>query len=375
MTNTIVELIAKIEHKLRPALIKLPPQVSLRIFASGRKSFVSLLSNDKPIERIKINPDYRVKLWDIDFNVPLFNAAGLFKKGEGYYNCAAQGAGAYLAGTTTDAVRTGNMKNGIKHPVASFPHSAMAVNWMGLPNEGHDIVAARLARLDKQSFCPIGASLSINPSDNSVVALENLCAGLHIYEKAGVDFIELNESCPNVEHSHSVDTINGLDKSLVQRLEYLSSCFIQKRLKLTPVIVKFSNDTSPEQVPNLIELLVTLGYDGINFGNTSTDYSSMRQYLSDKDRLLFEYFVTSFGGGVSGKSLATRSYALSSLAVKIAETLSPRNEFHVIRTGGIMNNEDVQNSLDAGVSVTEWYTGYFENFAKYGYRVYEKLFA
>lgn len=375
MPLTIVELFAKIEHNLRPAMIKLPPQVSLRIFASGRKFFISMLSNDRPNERRSINPDFRVKLWDIDFNVPLFNAAGLFKKGEGYYNCAAQGAGAYLAGTTTDGVRVGNYKNGIKHPVAPFPHSTMAINWIGLPNEGHETVAARLARLDKQPFCPVGASLSINPSDNSMEALENLCKGLHSYEKAGVDFLELNESCPNVEHTHSDETINGLDKSLVQRLEFVSSHFIKKRSKLTPVIVKFSNDTSPEQVPMLLDVLVTLGYDGVNFGNTSTDYTRMSNYLSELDKSLFEYFVTNFGGGVSGRSLNTNSFALSSLAVKIVNNLSPRQDFHVIRTGGIMNYEDVKNSLDAGVSATEWYTGYFENFAKHGYNVYSILFA
>ena len=36
--------------------------------------------------------------------------------------------------------------------------------------------------------------------------------------------------------------------------------------------------------------------------------------------------------------------------------------------------KDIQESEKAGISLNQWYTGYFENFAKHGHDVYDKLF-
>ena len=54
---------------------------------------------------------------------------------------------------------------------------------------------------------------------------------------------------------------------------------------------------------------------------------------------------------------------------------SPSQEFHVIRTGGIETLQDIQDSERAGISLNQWFTGYFENFASHGHKVYEELFA
>ncbi len=325
------------------------------------------------MKKIILPPEAGRKFWDLEFNCPIFNAAGMFKKGEGYYTVASQGAGAYLAGTTTAEYRKGNTKNNITHPVATFLKSGIAVNWMGLPNEGHETVASRLSRIEKQNGCPIGASISADPVQTGLLSLNGVLDGFKLYSQAKCDFIELNESCPNVVHEHSEELIDGIDKSLVDRLEYISVNFLKKRKAFIPVIVKFSNDTSPEQVPALIHLLLTLGFDGVNFGNTSTNYSHHRNGLSGNEKKTFEYFTKTFGGGVSGRTLKSSSYALAAQAVYFAKSMNPQHEFHVIRTGGIETAEDLAESEKSGISLNQWFTAYWEHFSLHGHELYLKI--
>jgi len=259
------------------------PAITAWIMSYGRKPFLSMLANDKPQGKSKIDSCHRIKLWDIEFNNSLLNAAGMFKHGEGYYTMAGQGAGAYLAGTSTMLPRKGNCKSYTKHPVAAFPNSGMAINWMGLPNLGHEHLAKEIRKIEKIKGCPVGVSISSDPSQNGIEALEGIVKGLELFTNADADFIELNESCPNVEHSHSDEFINNIDKSLIDRLEFISKNRKKMHSKHIPIIVKFSNDTLAEQVPELLNLLITLGFDGVNFGNTSTNYSKHREQLKKEE--------------------------------------------------------------------------------------------
>lgn len=370
---TLVEYISRLEHKIRPVWSKLPPELAIKVFSNGRKVFLKAFTHDLPVERIYLPESRRIKLWDIQFSNNIFNAAGLFKKGEGYYTCVAQGAGAYLAGTTTAVPRKGNIKNGIKHPVATFTKSGTAINWMGLPNYGHEFVAKRLSRLEKAKNCPIGISLASAPEHKDIEALNGILEGFEIFDRAGVDFIELNESCPNVIHEHSHETVNGLDKALVDRLEYISVNFLKKRNRNLPVIVKFSNDTEPAQLPELIKILTEMNFDGVNFGNTSTDYADYLGNMHYTELNIYKHFYSNFGGGVSGRVLKERSLALASSAVMLSNKLNLKNEFHVIRTGGIESAEDIMQSDKFGISLNQWFTGYFDAFAHSGHSVYLKM--
>jgi dihydroorotate dehydrogenase len=244
---------------------------------------------------------------------------------------------------------------------------------MGLPNEGHSVVAYRLSNIKKVQGCPVGASVSIDPDLNSIEGLPLLIKGLKKYQIAGVDYIELNESCPNVEHEHSNELINGLDKSLVDRLEYIKSNFLNKRTRLLPVIVKFSVDTQLELVPDIIDILIDLGFDGVNFGNTVKEYDNYINLLNSGELKGFEYFTQTFGGGLSGKPLKEKSLALAKSAVICKNKKNLSKEFIVIRTGGIENKLDLQASINAGIDLNQWFTGYFEMFSKYGHDLYQEI--
>jgi len=351
----------------------LPPNFYSYVYSNGRKVFLHMLASETP-QKFSIPQGLSQKLWDIDFQSNIFNAAGMFKKGEAYYTVSAQGAGAYLAGTTTSRYRRGNEKEGILHPFASYPGSAAALNWMGLPNEGHETVAKRISRLDKQAGCPIGVSIGSSPEDTGMKALSGVLDGFKLYDKAGADFIELNESCPNVVHEHDENDEGGLDSMLVERLEFISEKFLSKRSRNLPVILKISTDTEKELIPLLIDRLVELRFDGINIGNTSTDYESARTMIAPNEIKTFDYFTKTFGGGLSGRPLKKKSLVLSTLASDYISQSNLSREFHVIRTGGIENERDLLNSKKAGVQLNQWFSGYFDAFSSSGHKAYEKLF-
>jgi dihydroorotate dehydrogenase len=309
--------------------------------------------------------------WGIRFQQPLFNAAGMFKNGEGYDFVASQGAGAYLAGTSTSRPRTGNIKNGIHHPFTTYPKSKTASNWLGLPNLGHKEIHKNISKINKIDGCPIGISVSATPEIDSKIALKELLDGLYLFQDSQVDFIELNESCPNVVGHAKTESV--LDEHLLERITEIATNFLSLRSRNIPVIVKFSNDTSPTQIPELIDTLVQFGFDGVNFGNTSTQYAKYRDNIHSSEQYRYDYFTQTFGGGLSGEIVKQSSKELSSIAVNHLQSISTQKEFHIIRTGGIDSIHDI-TSTESSPSLFQWYTGYFEQLSQNGLEIYEKFY-
>ena len=371
---TAAEILSLAEFKIRPVITKLPPSIVTNIYSPARKAFVKLLTRESRKNRY-IPPDTESRtLWCIKFQSGIFNAAGMFKHGEGYHTVAMQGAGAYLAGTSTGAFRRGNEGKGIMHPFMPYPLSGSASNWMGLPNEGHDYLAKKLSAIEKMDGCPVGISIAASPELSDMAAMKEVVGGLFLFKNAGADFIELNESCPNVPHEKKSGK-NELDENLLNRLEFISKNFIQKSNGRPPVIVKLSNDTDINLLPGLLDVLTGLGFGGVNFGNTSTEYNTYKYSISESELRLYDYFTSNFGGGISGRLLKKRSLELSSYGSEYIAKHTPANEFYVIRTGGIESINDIRESEDSGIALCQWFTGYFENFARHGHSIYKHLYS
>lgn len=369
---TKVEKLAKIDKTLRKVMTSLPNQYFISIYSNQKKKLIKNFADDYVNFELKEIYSSNTKLWDIDFKIPIFNSAGMFKYSEAYYTCAMQGAGAWLAGTYTTKRRIGNFKKGVLHPFLPLPKSEIAVNWMGLPNEGIELAAKKISKLEKFNNTPIGVSISADPGNNPTLILADLVEGMKLLEKANVDFIELNESCPNVSDGHSLSN-DKLDEDLVYRMEYISQNFLKFRNRNLPLILKLSNDTSPELIPLFIDIAIELGFNGLNLGNTSTNYTYTKEFLTEKERKMFNYFTNVYGGGVSGISLKENSKKLCKLASEYLQNKNLKTEFHIIRTGGIDSADDILESKNIGVNLNQWYTGYFKNFGKYGHSTYSEI--
>lgn len=362
--------LAKWEGRVAGLATKLPAKAMVMLYSKGRLEFLQRFYQEVTEQSYSPSENLSRTLWGLDFQGPIMNSAGMFKDGNGYGLVAEQGAGGYLAGTGTWNERKGNEKDGIYLPFAPYRKSHSASNWLGLPNKGDEANSAWAQKLmlERRKGCPIGWSVMGSPDFQGDDKLQKLVDGMKYYAHAGVDFLEINESCPNTSHG------SPQDDDLANRLRYVKENFLEHRDRRVPVIVKFSNDTDIQQVPALLDLLFVLGYDGVNFGNTSIDYSKRRQLIDPKEQKGFDYFTQTFGGGVSGRPLREDSLALSNRAVEYVRKANPSQEFHVIRTGGIETAEDVRQSLDAGISLCQWYTGYFHNFSQHGHDVYKKLY-
>ncbi len=356
------------ESRLRPFITKLPPRIIISRYSSGRLDFLAKLKEEVPSKSYNPLEELSRELWGIKFRSPIMNAAGMFKNGECYEMVARQGAGAYLGGTGTWNSRSGNEKEGIYLPFVPYPKSHSASNWLGLPNDGDEVNSQRAKQLERSGNTPIGWSIMGSPDFQGEEKLRYLVEGIRLYAQAGVDFLEINESCPNTAHGRPQDD------DLANRLRYVKEHFLDQRTRRLPVVVKFSNDTEAEQLPALLDLLFELSYDGVNFGNTSTAYYRRKERIEPNERKLYDFYTQTFGGGVSGKPLRESSLELASQAVEYAKAGQPSQEFHVIRTGGVETLEDIQESERAGIFLNQWYTGYFENFAKHGHDIYRELF-
>lgn len=365
---TFAELITRFDKPIRNLFVSNFPFISCFIYSYGRQLFLKRLFKETP-PLVNIPSALKVKVWNIEFRTPLFNAAGMFKNAEGYLLSYRQGAGAYLVGTVTTSFRKGNTKKGIKHPFMPYPKSQSSSNWLGLPNKGYEYVARRIQEFPRFPFFPIGVSIASNLE--TTATFKSLLNQIQAFDEAGVDFIELNESCPNIMHQHSGEI---LGEELIQRLEFIYENYLKKRTRNLPVVVKFSNDFPIEQVKNLIDLLIDLKYDGLNFGNTSTNYFFFRDALAVSDRKSFDFFINHFGGGLAGAILKNRSYELTAKAIEYIHLKTPPYEFQVIRTGGIVDSTDLLQSYNKGVILHQWFTGYFENFTRFGHLLYKKFF-
>lgn len=365
-----VERFASLEYRLRGVVSSLPPAMAVRLFSAGRTAFAKRFAEDVPRESYTPPAHLAVTAMGLNFRMPLWNAAGMFKSGEAYEVVSAQGAGAYVAGTTTSRVREGNVRHGVKWPTVPYAYSHASSNWMGLPNVGHRVVASRLAALERIPGCPIGASVSAEPGLDADIAVAELIDGMNMYADAGVDYIELNESCPNVPgHAHG----EALDADLVRRLDIIASQVLSRRDRHLPVVVKFSNDTSIEQLPGIVRALHERGFNGIIVGNTSTRYAEHVAMIDGRDRALYDYFTATYGGGISGAPLRSDSLACCGVAIAARDACGAGDAFEVIRCGGITSAEDLAASAAVGVRLNQWYVGYFESFSRVGHRVYREV--
>ncbi|MCS7169906.1 MAG: hypothetical protein NZ949_04710 [Candidatus Kapabacteria bacterium] len=348
-------------------LHSLPFPLSLILSSIGRRILWKALARHTPEASFFPPPSLQRSCWGLRFRSPLFNAAGMFKNAEGYSLAYHQGAGAYLVGTTTSLPRRGLSRYGVRQPFASYPHSQAALNALGLPNPGHRVVAHRIAQFPRYPDFPIGASVAYDPELAPEEALPRLLEGIHLYVAAGVDFLELNESCPNVPHEPGWHALEF-------RLTWLAERFLARRQRRVPVAVKISVDTPVELMPPLLELLLHLGYDGLTIGNTSTAYETLQTMIVTPERQAYSLFWQRIGGGISGTPLAERRRQLVRIATQWLARRSPQQEFHILAVGGIVTPNELVSALADGASLAQWYTGYIHAFLQHGDAVYRWMY-
>ena len=338
--------LAKLEHKLRPMLSSLlPPKFFMEMYSSKRQDFIKALANavNKPVN----NAHHEVNVCGVNFRNDLGNAAGLDKDGSLLEFNYCIGAGFAVVGTVLNKPHTGNIvkiRGKEYNPWVPLPNTHSALNSLGLPSLGVD---KSLENIDKfrQKYpdkkFPIGLSIMGHPLQQGQEKLDGI---LECVEKAigKVEFIEINESCPNVKY-HSDD---GLEK----RLKAVTAL-----KKETPIFVKLGSLGNAE---NNVRLLDNCSVDGLVLLNTQKDYDHYRPKLVGADRKVFDFYTKEFEGGLSGEII--RDLSFDSVKQAAAAIKEQNSKLQLIHVGGINSAADVVESRQHA-PLREWYTGMMEH--------------
>ena len=326
---------AKIDHYVvRPTITAVfPVRAVVALYASTRGLFLKALSCGR-FEPVQSPPGASRSVMGLVFRNDLGNAAGLDKDGvmlEWFWRSS---AGFCVIGTVLDSPHTGNNWILGKYcPWLPLPSSGNGLNSLGLPSKGiqpalDNIADFRLAHTEAelQGF-PIGISIMGHPRKHGQEKLDGVlhcvraawCVSWALVRGAdwfGVvdfvmcgsavaDFIELNESCPNVK---------GHGKPSVEELEARLNAVIAARNdaaaaagRSVPLLVKLGSLAALGDVETTVTLLAKCGCDGVIGLNTQTDYESFFDDMPAADVALLKEYTKHYNGGLSGPVILPRA--------------------------------------------------------------------
>jgi len=337
--------LTRLEHRLRPAMAHLLSAKAFSdLYSRSRKGYLERLSRSLP--EIVDGHTHPVEVMGLKFRNDLGNAAGLDKDGALLELNWRLGAGFAVVGTVLDAPHTGNLVRSFGkdvNPWTPLPFSGSALNSLGLPSLGLepalDNIKAFRQRVAAKDF-PIGVSIMGHPAQDGQKKLDGI---LRCVEKSleVADFIEINESCPNVKHQSG--------DGLATRLEAVARV---KKGCPKPILVKLGSMADADIT---VQMIAASGLDGLILVNTQRDYAALEAKLDPRDLKLFRWYTSQRQGGLSGAAIRDISFEAISRARAAADKLGDKN-FTLIHVGGIMNRDDMEKSRKLA-PLREWYTG------------------
>jgi dihydroorotate dehydrogenase (NAD+) catalytic subunit len=264
--------------------------------------------------------DTTVKFCELEFKNPVVAVSGPFGN---YQECLPYFDPGLLGAITTKAI-TVEPRYGNKTPrIAETP--AGMLNAIGLQNTGIDaFICDDLPFL--QQFRKRGTHLIANISGSAVEEYANLAQRLA--QAGGIDIIEVNVSCPNVDHGGAQF---GIDPILVEE--------IARRVKGVardiPVIMKLTPNVT--DIKLIAEVAVRGGADGISAINTfiatAVDPETRKLVLANKT------------GGLSGPAIKPLALErVRQIATKLPST-------PILGMGGVMSGTDVVEFLAVGATL------------------------
>lgn len=252
----------------------------------------------------------------LEFPNPLGLAAGFDKNALLVPGLESLGFGFIEIGTVTPRPQPGNPRP----RMSRIPERRALLNRMGFPNEGAEIIAARLKKVREQMRVPVGVNLGKNKDTPNSEAIKDYETLFKAFETTASYFV-VNISSPNTPGLRSLQS-----GDFVQRL---GERIARNHVSL-PVFVKIAPDILKEDLQAITALCGSQKpYAGLILTNTTpTDL-----------------------GGLSGLPLKGASTAV----LKMARALL-RNDVPLISVGGIESSEDVLERFRLGANAVQLYS-------------------
>ncbi len=281
-------------------------------------------------KRFLAEPFGKVERFGLTFKNPIGVAAGFDKNGVIVNQLAALGFGFVEVGTVTYRPQQGNERPRLFR----LPADRALINRLGFNNDGAEVVAERLRKLDRK--CVVGVNIGKNKDVPNDEALENYLAALDLVHDVA-DYITINISSPNTPNLRDLQTgerLNELLEGLQKR---------NRELGHKPLLVKIAPDLSEPLVSEIAVACEQNDVAAIIATNTTIERRGLKTPNIER-----------FGaGGLSGEPLKKKSTHMIALASSRTERKIP-----IIGVGGIFTPEDAFEKIAAGASLLQTYTGF-----------------
>ena len=272
-----------------------------------------------------------VEVCGLKFHNRVGLAAGFDKDARWLRELNVLGFGHVEIGTLTPKPQAGNPKPRLFR----LPSDSGVINRMGFNNGGVHHAVERLKKRPEGLI--VGGNIGKNkvtPNENAVDDYLICFEALHPY----VDYFTVNVSSPNTPGLRELQDKKPLSKILSAVVEANKSKDVQR-----PIFLKIAPDMENGQLDDIVEIVQTVGVDGVIATNTT---------ISREGLITQPSVVESIGaGGLSGNPVRKRS-------TEVVRYLCDKSNgaFPVIGVGGIDGVEAAREKLDAGASLVQIYS-------------------
>ena len=289
------------------------------------------------------HPSLHREVFGLHFKNPVGLAAGLDKDAKLYKELDNLGFGFIEIGTITPKPQPGNPKKRLFRLI----DDQGIINRMGFNNEG---VEAAIKRLKNNKNVLIGGNIGKNKlTPNEEATNDYLICFESLFNY--VDYFVVNVSSPSTPNLRSLQEKEPL-KQLLNALQNKNNTYNHPK----PILLKIAPDLTNEQLLDIIEIVKETHIAGVIATNTTIARNNL---LSPNQKET---------GGLSGKPLKKRS-------TEVIRFLSEKSDkaFPIIGVGGIFNEEDALEKINAGACIIQLYTGFIYEGASLVKRINKRL--
>lgn len=343
------------ERYVRPALFSIDPEkahlLALQAAGTVQKFPVALKAIAASCQ---VNdPRLNIRLGNLVFPNPLGLAAGMDKNGVAPGLWAALGFGSMEIGSVSADPSEGNA---VRPRLFRLPEDESIVVYYGVPNEGAEIISARLKNIHlkptpSSSSQLVTAKLGINfvethRSDSKSSGIPEESLGQEITRAmksclgAQADFWTLNANCPNTGSGASSLT---RPQAMVDLLSLMESELGPHRIP--PLFLKLTIETDPDKVQKWIESVRPFSF----VAGFSFNLPPGIPYRLKTPKSVYGCLP----GTLTGPPIRDRI----NQGLSIWSSLLTDTRFHLMVAGGVNSAETLYEKILLGAPVVQAYTG------------------
>ncbi len=319
-------VISPLARAASAALLTLDPEtahgLSIRALASGFG----------PSSGLRPDPRLAVEAAGLRFPNPLGMAAGYDKNGEVPDALLALGFGFAEVGTVTPLPQSGNPRPRIFRLRAS----RAVVNRLGFNNEGHDAMAARLARRAGRGGI---VGINIGANKDSTERIGDYVLGVRRFAPLA-SYLTVNISSPNTPGLRNLQSRAALAELLARVRAARDETGARP-----PIFLKIAPDLAEEELAEIAQEVSAAAIEGVIVSNTTLSRAGLSRADASGP-------AAQEAGGLSGRPLFARSTAVLARMRRLA---GPR--LVLIGAGGVASAADAAAKIEAGADLVQLYTG------------------